>query len=294
MSLYLPTRDLTLEAIPEPDADSRDLIQFSGTFNGYMAVGMDEVQALAARLRDEGFQGFTLNELRVALFARQRAHYHQGGAWPGEPDTIMDQMRELVAEIRQRVASGEHQLDRYATPTISVWRGDITTLKIRAIVNAANETLLGGGGVDGAIHRAAGPELVEACRAVPELSPDVRCPVGQARITPGFELSARYVIHAVGPRWRDGSQGEDDALATAYRSILGLAEAHEIGAIAIPAISTGVYGFPPARAARIAVEAIHAWTDRAWPIRVTLVGFDEKASEVLRAAVDAGKSKRRP
>ena len=284
MPIHIQSKNLTLEPIPSPDADALDIIRFSSTFNGYMVAGMEGVNAIAARLKDDGFGDFSLEELRVALFARQRAHYHQGGAWPGQPDSLMDEMRELVAEIRQRVQSGEHQLEECAGPRITVWTGDITTVQADAIVNAANKTMLGGGGVDGAIHRAAGPELMAACREIPELSPGVRCPNGQARITPGFQLGADHVIHAVGPRWAGGRGGEDDALAGAYRSILGLADAHQLGAVAIPAISTGIYGFPPDRAARIAVATIRAWRASAWPYRITLVGYDEAASQTLREA----------
>jgi O-acetyl-ADP-ribose deacetylase len=130
--------------------------------------------------------------------------------------------------------------------------GDITKLTLDAIVNAANETLRGGGGVDGAIHRAAGPELLTACIAIGG------CLTGEARITPGFRLPARYVIHTVGPVWRGGGAGEDDLLASCYRESLKLAEAHGVSSIAFPAISTGVYGFPAERAAPIAVETVRA------------------------------------
>jgi len=287
MPQHVPTHQLELATLPAADADDVEYIQFAQTFNGYTVAGMEGVNAIAARLKADGFSKFSLDELRLALFARQRAHYHQGGAWPGEPDTLMNQMRELAAEIRQRVEAGDHQIEAPVGPRIQVWTGDITTVQGDAIVNAANETLLGGGGVDGAIHRAAGPALMEACRQFPELSPGVRCPTGQARITSGFKLPARQVIHAVGPRWQGGSHGEDDALAAAYRAILGLAEAHQLGAIAVPAISTGIYGFPPARAARIAVETIRSWQGRTWPVRVTLVGFDAEASEILQAAADS-------
>ena len=130
---------------------------------------------------------------------------------------------------------------------IEIIEGDITSLEVDAIVNAANKTLLGGGGVDGAIHRAAGPELREACTKL------CGCETGEAKITPGFRLPARYVIHTVGPIWGGGDRGEDRLLALCYRNSLGLALEHNLTSIAFPAISTGAYGFPPNRAARIAV-----------------------------------------
>lgn len=140
------------------------------------------------------------------------------------------------------------RIERGST-VVEVLAGDITALKIDAIVNAANQSLSGGGGVDGAIHRAAGKaKLLDACRAIGG------CPTGEARITEGFDLPARFVIHAVGPRWKDGSKGEDDLLAGTYSSSFMLAEQHNARSIAFPAISTGVYGFPKERAARIAAR----------------------------------------
>lgn len=134
---------------------------------------------------------------------------------------------------------------------IEILETDITTLRVDAIVNAANETLLGGGGVDGAIHRAAGPELLAHCRALPELRPGVRCATGDARITPGFALPARHVIHTVGPVWNGGDDGEVAALAACHHASLDLAEQHDCRSIAFPAISCGVYGYPKERAADV-------------------------------------------
>ncbi|MCY3670898.1 MAG: O-acetyl-ADP-ribose deacetylase [Alphaproteobacteria bacterium] len=156
---------------------------------------------------------------------------------------------------------------------IELFRGDITTLGVDAIVNAANETLLGGGGVDGAIHRAAGPELLAECRRLGG------CPTGEARITAGYRLPARHVIHTVGPIWRDAGT-EDVLLAACYRNCFALAREYGLGSIAFPAISTGVYGFPPARAAGIAVAGAQA--HGAGFARIVFACFDEATEALYR------------
>ena len=163
---------------------------------------------------------------------------------------------------------------------IRVEQGDITQQQVDAIVNAANSTLLGGGGVDGAIHRAAGPELLEACR------PLGGCPTGEARITMGYNLAATYVIHTVGPVWFGGEQGEDDLLASAYRSSLELARTHDAATVAFPAISTGAYGYPLERATSIAVREVAAALEASsMPERVTFVCFDAETAEVYERIV---------
>lgn len=141
---------------------------------------------------------------------------------------------------------------------IQVVCADITRLALDAIVNAANPTLLGGGGVDGAIHRVAGPALLAECRALPQVEPGVRCPTGEARITSGHTLPARRVIHAVGPVWRGGADREAALLAGCYRSSLALAHAHALASIAFPAISCGAHGYPPESAVPVAVAAVRA------------------------------------
>ncbi|MDX1393176.1 MAG: O-acetyl-ADP-ribose deacetylase [Gemmatimonadota bacterium] len=167
---------------------------------------------------------------------------------------------------------------------IEVLQADITTLEVDAIVNAANRSLLGGGGVDGAIHRAAGPELLEACRAIPRVGGG-RCPTGEARITPGFRLHARWVIHTVGPVWDGGDAGEAGLLASCYRRSLELAVEHGVASIAFPAISCGVYGYPVDEAARIAVETIGRSIANDDSIsRVVLAAFGDEVHDALLAA----------
>jgi len=168
--------------------------------------------------------------------------------------------------------------------TVEIVQADITGLDVDAIVNAANERMLGGGGVDGAIHRAAGPALIEACRRIPEVRPGVRCPTGESRITPGFQLRARYVIHTVGPVWRGGDKGEPDLLAACYRSTMALLRDHRLRSIAFPAISCGVYGYPPEEAAAIAVHQVRSFRLE-HPTRALLVAFDRMVLDALRQAL---------
>ena len=163
---------------------------------------------------------------------------------------------------------------------IEIVEGDITKQRVDAIVNAANSTLLGGGGVDGAIHRAAGPELLEECRALGG------CPTGQAKITAGYKLPAKWVIHTVGPVWRDGGHGEEELLASCYRNSLALAEQKGARTIAFPSISTGAYGFPMDKAARIAVAELRNFLERNSSMeKVVLVCFGKSAFDVHREAV---------
>ncbi|MBR1870923.1 MAG: O-acetyl-ADP-ribose deacetylase [Kiritimatiellae bacterium] len=153
--------------------------------------------------------------------------------------------------------------------------GDITTLEVDAIVNAANQVMLGGGGVDGAIHRAAGKELLEACLKVPEVRPGVRCPTGEARITPGFNLPAKFVIHTVGPVYRGGGCKEPEKLADCYRNSLALAAENGCKSIAFPCISTGIYGYPVGDAARIAVREAREFLKTHGDMAITFCCFSQ-------------------
>ncbi|HEY0017050.1 MAG TPA: O-acetyl-ADP-ribose deacetylase [Longimicrobium sp.] len=166
---------------------------------------------------------------------------------------------------------------------IEVVQGDITKLDVDAIVNAANTSLLGGGGVDGAIHRAAGPELVQECRMLGG------CKVGQAKVTGGYGLPARWVIHTVGPVWQGGGEGEDDLLASCYRESLKIARDKQLHTVAIPAVSTGVYRFPVHRAARIAARETAAFlAANPLPERVMLVCFGaDSYTEYLTAVQES-------
>ena len=160
---------------------------------------------------------------------------------------------------------------------IFVEQGDITKLKADAIVNAANTSLLGGGGVDGAIHRAAGPELLEYNRRLGG------CQTGEAKISPGFRLPAKYVIHTVGPIWRDGNHNEDELLANCYRNSLEMAIENDVKTIAFPSISTGAYHFPLERAAKIAIREVKNFLDKNDKLeKVIFVGFDEDTCDVYR------------
>lgn len=189
------------------------------------------------------------------------------------------------AKARDQEKSPSHN-DR-----LSLVMADITTLDVDAIVNAANNSLLGGGGVDGAIHRAAGKGLLEECRRIGG------CPTGEARITGGYKLPAKWVIHTVGPIWQGGGYGEDDLLARCYQSCLALAESHSIKSIAFPAISAGAYGFPMERACRIALRECLSFLgqkDGEGKIQVIAVSFSQRAQRCYEDALlklSSGKEK---
>jgi O-acetyl-ADP-ribose deacetylase (regulator of RNase III) len=187
----------------------------------------------------------------------------------------------LQAGGREQTGSGRLTADseesfqvRCAVAELIAVSGDITKLHVDAIVNAANTSLLGGGGVDGAIHRAAGPELLEACRKLHG------CKTGDAKATPGFRLPAKWVFHAVGPVWNGGGQGEDELLAGCYRKCLELAREHDVKSIAFPAISTGVFGFPSERAAKIAIRTVRENTEGMGVVRVEFACFGSETREI--------------
>ncbi|KQV52852.1 RNase III inhibitor [Pelomonas sp. Root1217] len=162
-------------------------------------------------------------------------------------------------------------------------QANITTLAVDAIVNAANSSLLGGGGVDGAIHRTAGPELLEACRKLRG------CKTGQAKITPGFRLPASHIIHTVGPVWQGGAKGEEDLLRSCYVACLTIARDQGLQSIAFPSISTGAYGYPIRLAAKVAVQCIRQWLhENDLPAEVTVCCFSEQDLAVYLAALDFG------
>jgi O-acetyl-ADP-ribose deacetylase (regulator of RNase III) len=167
-------------------------------------------------------------------------------------------------------------------PRIELFEGDITTLAVDAIVNAANSSLLGGGGVDGAIHRAAGPDLLRECATLGG------CPPGAAKITKGYRLPARHVIHTVGPVWHGGERGEPETLASCYRSSLALAREHQLASVAFPGISTGIYGYPLEAAAQIAIREVSRFlADDTNLQRVVFVSFGRAATETYRALLSA-------
>ena len=161
-----------------------------------------------------------------------------------------------------------------------IFRGDITTLAVDAIVNAANTALSGGAGVDGAIHKAAGPELMQASLALGG------CQTGDAKATPAFALPAKWVFHAVGPVWRGGGHGEEAYLSSCYRRCLELATEHKVRNIAFPAISTGVYGFPRQRAAEVAVATVKQLADASGVERVIFCCFDEETAVIYKSLLD--------
>jgi O-acetyl-ADP-ribose deacetylase (regulator of RNase III) len=187
--------------------------------------------------------------------------------------------RKSVAEQTECIYE-QAMTDETVSSRIAIIAGDITQQRVDAIVNAANRTLLGGGGVDGAIHRAAGPELLAECRALGG------CATGQAKITRGYKLPARRVIHTVGPVWQDGNHGEDELLVSCYRSCFALVEQHGIKTVVFPSISTGAYGFPMERAARLAVRETKDFLERNRSVeKVILVCFGATALAIHQAAL---------
>jgi O-acetyl-ADP-ribose deacetylase (regulator of RNase III) len=170
------------------------------------------------------------------------------------------------------------------TSRLRIVQGDITKLATTAIVNAANSSLLGGGGVDGAIHRAGGPQILEECQQI--RARQGGCKVGQAVITSGGRLPARYVIHTVGPHWNGGQKGEPEKLANCYRSSLQIATDKQLESVAFPGISTGIYGYPKPEAAAVAVREVRQWlATHEYPKEVVFVAFDEEAKQLYEQEV---------
>ncbi len=195
---------------------------------------------------------------------------------PGDEEPTVDDLEAVAAHPPGQLRAGAGA----GRTRVRVEQGDITRVAADAIVNAANSALSGGGGVDGAIHRAAGPELLAACRALG------RCPPGEARVTPGFRLLARWVIHAVGPVWRGGDAGEPALLASAYRASLSLAFAHGCRTVAFPAISCGAYRYPVDAAAALAIATIRAWcAEHPGLDEVILVAYEPAVAAALALAL---------
>jgi O-acetyl-ADP-ribose deacetylase len=187
-----------------------------------------------------------------------------GNRWPTLAARLGAQRRPISALSSRAIIPKAHSIMPTPPPALRAIHADIATLDVDAVVNAANSSLLGGGGVDGAIHYAAGPELLEACRALGG------CPTGDAKITPGFRLPARYIIHTVGPIWRGGTRGEQELLAACYRRSLELAVEREISSIAFPSISTGAFAFPLKLAAPIALAAVQSFDSSQSELREVL------------------------
>jgi O-acetyl-ADP-ribose deacetylase (regulator of RNase III) len=189
-----------------------------------------------------------------------------------------------VKGLLHRVPQRRHRESgsNFMKTNIQIHKGDITKLELDAIVNAANTTLLGGGGVDGAIHRDAGPGLLEECKSLNG------CPTGEAKITKGYNLSAKYVIHTVGPVWNGGNYNEDELLANCYRNSLKLAAENKIRSVAFPAISTGVYRFPLERATKIAVDEVTKFFNNNDEIeKIIFVAFDEATYDIYNSTLNS-------
>jgi O-acetyl-ADP-ribose deacetylase len=186
---------------------------------------------------------------------------------PGSPPDSAEPLRK-GSPLHSRVISSIRKSRGFALADLIAIQGNIIASRVDAIVNAANSSLLGGGGVDGAIHKAAGAELLEACRKLKG------CATGDAKATPGFRLPAKWIIHAVGPVWQGGDRGEDELLASCYRRCLELAREHQVSSIAFPAISTGAYRFPPESAAAIAVATVKMHIEASGVSSVHFVCFD--------------------